>query len=132
MIRVSRKRRVKLDVAMEPGRHDDDDVLFHASFAILGNFVEVELGLIGPKNKWAAADSAYRGYRIDTLGGHNEAAIDLWFWYRQELPTLVEMHRSQTHWEHDRSVTLSQSMNLEQIKDEKLRALIDIRSKLWT
>lgn len=74
---------------------DADDRMFEACFAILRQFVEDELGKAG------AGDSEYRGYRLhaadigpDDLSGmppqrsSDKDAIDLWLWYRDDLPAL--------------------------------------------
>lgn len=73
---------------------DADERIFHACFAVLGQYVEKELGTKGDP------EDLHRGYRLhsadveaDVDGGSrpstDRVAIDLWLWYRDELPALV-------------------------------------------
>lgn len=68
---------------------DADERIFHACFTILGQFVENELGT----KPWRFGDEEsemHRGYRPHFVGDDHPKAIDLWLWYRDELPKLEE------------------------------------------
>ena len=104
---------------------DADQRMFEACFAILGQYVESELG--------ASSDTeeVYRGYRLHSTDGNDEKAIELWLWYKNELPTL----------EADCQKSFSGQLKTEPkfrhffpeiVKDHKLRELIDLRRSLWT
>ncbi len=95
--------------------------MFFACFALLGEFVEHELGRL------TDGQEGHRGYRLhraDEDDGSNpeRKAIDLWLWYLGErargfeppLPAIVDMIA------HD------------DLYDRRLRDLIDIRLSLWT
>jgi hypothetical protein len=95
---------------LKPGFYDIDDVMFHACFALLGRFVENELGR-------SSKTDSYRGYRIDNFcnkqtGNDDKKAIDLWLWYLY--------------------TNLNNVADQEAVKGEKLQKLIDIRTSLWT
>lgn len=157
---------VKTD--LEPGYSDVDERMFRACFALLGSFVEVELGTkpwtsdaddesgddimpplqseavvndagsmdeagreaIGASVKSIRSGYMHRGYRVHSGGGTDVKAIDLWLWYKQDLPAL-EAEEAKDHaafWsKHDNN-----SDYLSDLKDEKLRALIALRRTLWT
>jgi hypothetical protein len=67
---------------------DADGRIFLACFTILGQFVENELGT----KPWSyqTEDCMYRGYRQHFAGDNHARAIDLWLWYKDELPKIVE------------------------------------------
>lgn len=135
-----------LKLPYEPGEWRDADYrMFEACFAILGQFVEDELQRSTPED--VEHNSDYRGYRLHSCGGHDEKAIDLWLWYRDELPKLEEdyvqdirqAYGDRLTFNDDGSVTHNGSGKLkyqydfpEQVKDEKLRELIALRRSLWT
>jgi hypothetical protein len=77
-----------LKLPIGPGDwRDADDRMFHACFVILGQFVEDELGTVA----WKIGEeqsTMYRGYRLHSVGDLEPKAIDLWLWYRDELPKL--------------------------------------------
>ena len=110
---VSRFHIVKTD--LKPGYQDVDEIMFRACFALLGRFVEEELTKAAEDEEWQ-----YRGYRVDHLNGTDEEAIDLWLWYRDQFPLDCEEYASLP------------SKQIEDLKDHKLRQLIDIRKSLWT
>jgi hypothetical protein len=150
-----------LNLGITPGWYDTDYRMFHACFALLGQFVEQELGRMSPDEAKAAygytADEChYKGYRLHSCGGHDEQAIDLWLWYKIELPaeeravdaeilelygnakfkftsTLVDepglseaaapIPKRTAKYEHD---------YIENLMDDKLRQLIELRRCLWT
>lgn len=132
---------------------DCEEAMFRACFCLLGTFVEHELG--PPNEDWAE----YRGYRVHRFRGcddevedrSGEKAIDLWLWYRDELPELERDYNQ------DMEEVFSVSSREEvrdgmvhivggeptrepkyphgwpgTVKDRKLRELIDLRRALWT
>jgi hypothetical protein len=112
---------------------DADERMFHACFTILGQFVEVELG--------AAADAPdastnYRDYRVHAADGFDEKAIDLWLWYRDELPRLRQTFEECVGDNRPisrKSKEIAQMENaLEAMKDQKLREVLALRRHLWT
>jgi len=70
---------------LSPGYYDVDEVMFRACFALLGRFVERELGRAAVDDE---PDQHYRWYRVHCTSGTDEVAIDLWCWYREQLPVL--------------------------------------------
>lgn len=68
---------------------DADTRIFHACFAILGQYVEDELGK-EPSKFGNKEGKMHRGYCIHARDGRDEKAIDLWLWYRDELPALIK------------------------------------------
>lgn len=106
---------------LKPGWHDVDELMFHACFALLGRFVEQELGPVSVDH--ARDHGHYRGYRIHCRGGTDEAAIDLWLWFHDDLPGLTAQHWAAPYDPYDRLDTLKQA---------KLDQLMRLRSKLWT
>lgn len=72
-------RRHVVHTGMKPGWHDCDEMMFCACFAILGRYVEEELGKLDEDD---SEDGGYSGYRLHCEGGSDEAAIDLWIWYK--------------------------------------------------
>lgn len=99
---------------------DVDHRMFLACFALLGEFVEHELGR-------AEDGEGYRGYnlhRADEEGRVNpeRKAIDLWLWYVAEREGNFNplFDDDPTAIEHDA------------LYDRRLRELIDIRRALWT
>lgn len=151
-----------LKLPIEPGDwRDADERMFQACFAILGQFVEDELG------EADAGEEGHRGYLLhsadieaDDISGlgprpsSDRTAIDLWLWYRDELPEVerayaAELDRcyggggvmittpSDVPGLHKVTICPRGEMALphdypETIKDEKLRQLIDMRRSLWT
>lgn len=110
---------------LKPGWTDADEVMFRACFAILRRFVEWELGK--PSKDWP---EAYRGYRVHSAGGHDEKAIDLWLWYKEELPKLYAE-------EHEAYLKQTPGWykiddEIEKVKSQKLAELIEMRRTLWT
>lgn len=151
-----------LNLGIAPGCYDTDYRMFHACFALLGQFVEQELGRMPiDEAKAAYGDNAdechYKGYRLHSCGGHDERAIDLWLWYKVELPAeeravdeeILELYgnakfkftppvdapglseavaahipkRAAAKYEHD---------YIENLMDDKLRQLMELRRYLWT
>ena len=119
---------------------DADQRMFDACFAILGEFVENELGT----EIWHEG-SEYRGYRLHSCGGNDEKAIDLWLWYKEELPELekavTEDVNNQFIEDPAQLLGLSQNTDytpkyeynhVENLCDLKLRELIELRTCLWT
>ena len=92
------------DISMEMS-----EMMFHACFAVLGKFVEEQLG--PPLRR---GDKRYRGYRLHRDSSAEQRAIDLWLWYTEELPAL------KTYGELDR------------LKDQKFRELVALRYALST
>jgi hypothetical protein len=97
---------VKTD--LKPGYCDIDERMFRACFALLGQFVELELGIENVEH--ALKYGHHRGYRIHSLGGSDEKAIDLWLWYK------FEMEKNPN----------------EEERNQKLLELMQIRRNLWT
>ncbi len=124
---------------------ETDDQIFLACFELLGRYVEQQLGLPG-------LEEGYRGYRLHSAGGTDEQAIDLWLWYKTDLPALerdyhddlqrcysgewktkpagnglieiVDFGRvAEPKYPHDWPGT---------VKNEKLLALMELRRTLWT
>ena len=133
---------------------DPDERMFHACFSILGEFVEKELGPVKLNSPDYRMDCQYRGYRLHSYG--DESAIDMWCWYKWDLPKEIEAH---DNWldrkyancrpiisEGSFSFTPAQEQPddekyetdgmqkdyIEALKDKKLRELIDMRRSLWT
>jgi hypothetical protein len=153
-----------LKLPIEPGAwRDADDRMFHACFAILGQYVEEELGT--EPQSWQDESCMYRGYRLHFVdrgeADPTRAAIDLWLWYRDELPALVKAYEEDI--EEERRVRRSTARRArrarrrarrtgkptpavvvsdratmfphdwpETVKNAKLRDLIDLRRYLWT
>ena len=137
-----------LTLPIEPGDwRDADERMFLACFTILGQFVEEELGLSDDP------ECVYRGYRLHSCGGNDEKAIDLWLWYRDELP------EQQRACDQDTMECFSGGLVTEPVeggdlhrvvsfgrvrepkfpydyigdlKETKLRELMDLRRCLWT
>ena len=111
---------------LSPGFYDIDEVMFRACFALLRRYVEHELGT---KN-WYPEDPScmYRGYRVHAEGGNDEKAIDLWLWYRDDLPALLR--------EDDADPAAFSAAHgidyIENLKSEKLNRLLHLRRRLWT
>ena len=133
---------------------DADERMFQACFAILGQFVEEELGT-KPWFNDETRDSMYRGYRLHSYGGTDEKAIDLWLWYKHELPKLQKDYEDDISecysgkWE-TKEIEIDGEKMFEVVdfgqvkeqkyehdypnivKDEKLKELIELRRSLWT
>ncbi len=128
---------------------DADDRMFHACFVILGQYVEGELGT----KPWSGGEEAmYRGYRRHSGGDSDEKAIDLWLWYRDELPALQQDYARDLNECYSGGLTTQKNADglrevisfgcvrepkythdyPETVKDAKLRELIDLRMALWT
>lgn len=130
---------------------DADEVMFHACFAVLKLFVEKELGT----EAWdfgGEESDMYRGFRLHSAGGTDEKAIDLWLWYRDELPALEKDYARDISecysGEFEREPVGNGMFRVtsfgrvrdpkyphdwpETVKDQKLRELIDLRRTLWT
>ena len=125
---------------------DADYRMFLACFTILGQFVEEELGQ-------ADGEDSYRGYRLHSVDGWEPKAIDLWLWYRDELPKLIEEvdadlnecytgdiktqpsavpgFREVVDWGKVREPKFPFD-HVESVKDQKLKELMEIRRTLWT
>lgn len=109
---------VKTD--LRPGYYDVDEIMFRACFALLGRYVEDELGRgHGP--------DLYRGYRLHAAEG-DEFAIDLWVWYSYDLFALEQEAAA----DYRAFIAKYGYDYLENLKDQKLRALIEMRQALWT
>jgi hypothetical protein len=113
----------------EPDNPDADERMFHACFSILGEFVEKELGTTS-QGYDKEQSRLYRGYRLHSANDRDKAAIDLWLWYRDDLPEETALC--------DRNIAAMTSDNpvdheqiLQNLKDQKLRDLINIRRQLW-
>ena len=136
---------------------DADERIFQACFTILRQFVEDELG---------TEQDDYRGYRLhsadiepeDPSGlaprrSSDKDAIDLWLWYRDELPKLEADYAQDIsecfsgEWKTQpvpglplREITDFGKVREpkfpydypEIVKDKKLRELIELRCSLWT
>jgi hypothetical protein len=113
----------------EPDNPDADERMFHACFSILGEFVEEELGTTS-QGYDKERSRLYRGYRLHSANDRDKAAIDLWLWYRDDLPREMAVC--------DHVITTMTADNLidheqilQNLKDQKLRDLINIRRQLW-
>jgi hypothetical protein len=130
---------------------DADERMFLACFLVLGRFVEKELGTVAWVFDGEASD-LYRGYRLHSCGGNDEKAIDLWLWYKNELPALEKAYAADLtecysgEWvTEDAGDGLRKIVDLgrvrepkfehdypETVKDQKLAELIELRRMLWT
>ncbi len=127
---------------------DADERMFVACFVILGQFVEDELGI----KAWFGSDTLYKGYRRHSDGGTDEQAIDLWLWYKNDLSALEKDYSDDIRacysgkmvWK-DAGNGLSELVDtgrtkepkyeyghVENVKDQKLKELIELRQSLWT
>lgn len=113
----------------EPDNPDADERMFHACFSILGEFVEEELGTTS-QGYDKEQSRLYRGYRLHSANDRDKAAIDLWLWYRDDLPGETALcDRNIADMPPDNPVDHEQI--LQNLKDQKLRDLINIRRQLW-
>ena len=113
----------------EPDNPDADERMFHACFSILGEFVEKELGTTS-QGYDKEQSRLYRGYRLHSANDRDKAAIDLWLWYRDDLPGETALcDRNIAAMTPDNPVDHEQI--LQNLKDQKLRDLINIRRQLW-
>ena len=126
---------------------DADYRMFHACFEILGQFVNDELGVADPKQIDDENEDTYRGYKIWSVGHDEQAAIDLWIWYRDELPVIKQAHSDElamiynpdqyleNHPEVDRKdlpTTCKFGPDyLDDLCDQKFNDLMAIRRSLW-
>ena len=148
-----RRRYHIVNTGLEPGYRDVDDLMFHACFALLGRFVEKELGPFRLNNKYHCEEAHYRGYRLHSTGDDNKKAVDLWLWYKHELPEIERLYAEdleacyggdtlkfgETDERGFREAIITPRAERkypydwpEIVKDEKLRELIDMRRSLWT
>ncbi len=110
---------------------DADKRMFIACFEILGDFVEKELGKC--LDEAAAPDTSYKGYRIHSDLGTDQRAIDLWLWYKKELPQIEkEAHESKIYSVNSRVNYKYGFSYIQNLKNEKLKELMQIRESLWT
>lgn len=109
---------VKLKVP--PSWMDADHRMFHAMFAVLGGYVEDDLGKATIEHE---PEHTYRGYRLDS-GDIDKQAIDLWLWYLYDLPNSSNFGISV---EEKRLEAVSENKEA----DEKLEELFKIRKHLW-
>lgn len=121
---------------------DADERMFQACFTILGQFVENELGRPEKEDE----EDSYRGYRLHFEGNNNPKAIDLWLWYKNELPELERAYEQDLAESYSGDIkTVAGVVDFgrvrepkfpydypETVKDEKLRELLEIRRALWT
>jgi len=112
-----------VNTGVKPGWKDVDELMFRACFALLRRFVENEL-------RYARVDDddQYRGYRLHCEGGTDEAAIDLYHWYRYALTALEQEEEANWQTFHDKHGW----GYVEGIKNEKLNELMKMRCTLWT
>lgn len=146
--------RSTLALPFTPGEWvDADEVMFQACFTILAGFVTEELGPIAD----AASESQYRGYRVHCASGTDQQAIDLFLWYRDELPALEQDYQADLRQCFTGTITTAPVPgplgaagcrqiidfgkvqepkypydHVATVKDQKLRELIEIRQYLWT
>jgi len=112
----------------EPGYRDVDFRMAAACFALLGEFVEKELGAAGEGAEEGNEEDGdkderlWRGFRLHSMGGTDEKAIDLWLWYRDEFPKLSHVPAEDGLGRKDPDDVL----------DEKLGELMALRRSLWT
>lgn len=115
---------------VKPGWNDIDYMMFHACFTLLGRFVEGELGILKLDG---TTTNHYRGYRLHSVEGFDEKAIDLWLWYKLELPKLIEEENEyldNKKWkEYNNKYGY---LYVEKIQNEKMDELMKIRKWLWT
>jgi len=109
-----------VDTGLKPGYHDVDELIFHACFQLLGRFVEDELG---------KEEGGYKGYRVEVVGDVNQKAIDLWLFYRNHLPKLIEELENGAR---NYNESADHNAFVERTKNSMLLRLIEIRSSLWT
>lgn len=152
----------KLALPFEPDEWcDADERMFQACFAILRQYVEDELG-----TEFAEGDG-YRGFRLHSAdiepgdpsgappaSSKDRDAIDLWLWYRDDLPRIEKEYADEVHRcfggegvmttapsDHPmlRQIIITPHDKMifphnypETVKDEKLKELIELRRCLWT
>jgi hypothetical protein len=157
-----KKQHHKLTILnIEPTSWTDVDTrMLHACFTLLGSFVEDELGKISLEYKKKYPDCDYKGYRLHSCGGHDEKAIDLWLWYKEELPKEKKAYEEyldkkycnmkmvkgegtfsfqgvardvegQEKYEPEDKKHLGYDY-IEALQDKKLMELIELRRTLWT
>lgn len=128
---------------------DTDDRMFHAMFALLGQYVEIELGPVtvdmsrqehqNEMEYQARCEQdgepfsigemveqtrfTHRNYRLHS--GCDEVPIDLWIWYKHEYPKQCQ---NPAMWKTQEDGTRL----IDEIKDEKLTQLFTLRRTLWT
>ena len=135
---------------MRPGYSDVEEIMFRSCFALLRRFVEIELGTAGEP------DCMYRGYRLHSEGDPDKEAIDLWCWYKDELPKLEKAAADCSADRDDGGITFVPNgdgtshmvitdaarvrikeygrieQEIEEAKQKNLEHLIRIRRHLWT
>lgn len=118
---------------------DADQKMFDACFLILVDFVENELGKI----TWNKGKDIYRDFRLHSTEEKEKTAIDLYYWYVEELPKLKKDVAEDLHscYIEDENSLLGikrvkkpkySSDYVDEICDKKLKELIEIRRALWT
>ena len=119
-------KKLNLNIVNLPFSNDDwcdaDERIFLACFEILSKFVESELGETSSKR------DSHRGYRLHSTGEREKTAIDLYLWYRDELSTLEE----KVNQDYLNETNTYEYDYIDNIKNEKLSELIEIRRSLWT
>lgn len=96
-----------IDTKLDPHDfHEVDELMFHACFRILGSYVEDQLGRPTEKDHERAVKSQYpyeitihRGYRVHN-DRYDPEGIDLWLWYRDELPEVKRRYDDLVHMIH--------------------------------
>ena len=142
---------------------DADERMFQACFTILGQFVEEELGKPDEEDeKWGSVHRGYRLHSADIEEGDpsgappapssDRTAIDLWLWYKEELPKIEQEYADELHrcfgGDVIKTKILSDGSRIstvepheemkfphdypEIVKDEKLFELMKLRTALWT
>ncbi len=98
--------------SLSPDYHDKDDLMLHACFQLLVDFVEVERGL----EMWDPHDHASRAVRT--------ALRDLYWWWKDSRPILVGALERQ--WSMEREDALAGE------DQRRLLELVKHREYLWT
>ena len=135
---------------------DCDERMFLACFTILQSFVEDELGYMPKLPPYGEEPSTYKGYRLHHGDEENKKAIDLYLWWRDELPKLIKEVNDDLHilygGKREKGVPNEQGLipwicpkpltegyepkfeygHVENVKSQKLQELIDMRGSLWT
>lgn len=106
---------VKTDLGLRYA--DVDRRMWFACFALLGEFVEKELGRETTEDRH---EDCYRGYRLHSAGGTDEKAIDLWLWYLEQKARGFEPPDGIDWYDHESAC------------DRKLDELMALRRSLWT
>lgn len=128
---VSRYHIVKLHTP--PGYRDIDDRMFHAAFALLGEFVEKELGT----EPWSEETELHNGYRVHFEGPVQPQAIDLWLWYKDHVagkldPNLNHSKNYDDMTGEEELALFAAMREYDELVEEKFDELMYIRRHLWT